>query len=81
MVRGGYDGGITRGGRWGVGLAALVCALLLPGLVLINSLGDCAPNVQCHHSFLLAVLGPTVIVGVVVGRIVRFTVNRGWGEH
>lgn len=71
-----YRGGGTLGGKWGCGLAALFGLPVLFFLVLLDSLGDCVPDVQCHKGFWLWVVLPTMLVAAPVGFGVRWLVNR-----
>jgi hypothetical protein len=43
---------------------------------LVASLGDCLPDVECHPSFWLEVVLPTVLVAAPIGFGVRWLVNR-----
>jgi len=67
---------MTAGGIWGCAAAALIGAPLFMFLLIVNTLGDCAPGEQCHPSALLHVVIPTAIVALVVGLGVREVVNR-----
>jgi hypothetical protein len=72
----GYKGGSTPGGRWGCGLAALVGAPVFFFLVLVDSLGDCAPDTNCHKGFWPMVVLPTLLVALPIGLVTRWLVNR-----
>lgn len=76
MDEGRYRGGGTPGGKWGCGLAALFGLPVFFFLVLLDSLGDCVPDVQCHKGFWLWVVLPTVLVAAPIGFGVRRLVNR-----
>ena len=71
-----YDGGFTRGGRWGCAGAAIVGTPIFATLLLADALGDCDPGTACQHGFLVHVLLPSAAIGGAVGLIVRFLVNR-----
>ena len=45
-------------------------------LTLIDSLGDCAPDVNCHKGFWSSVALPTIAAGVIVGLLIRTIINR-----
>jgi hypothetical protein len=72
---GSYEGGGTPGGKWGSFAAALVGAPLFFLLIIVDSLGDCAPATDCHKGFLIYVALPTILVGLFVGVSVRAAVN------
>ena len=60
----------------GLRAAALVGLPVFFFLVLLDSLGDCVPDVQCHKGFWLWVVLPTVLVAAPIGFGVRRLVNR-----
>ena len=76
MDDGGYQGGNTRGGKWGCAVAGLVGLPIFILLVLADALGDCAPDTPCHHGFWTMVVLPTLLAAVPVGLLVRWLVNR-----
>ena len=76
MSDGEYKGGSTTGGKWGCAFAALFGLPVFCFATLVASLGDCAPDVQCHKGFWLAVALPTIIVAAPIGFGVRWLVNR-----
>lgn len=71
-----YEGGPTRGGKWGCGAATLVGVPLFAFLILLDSLGDCAPDANCHKGAITMVILPTLAIAGSVGLLVRFLVNR-----
>lgn len=71
----GYQGRGTPGGKWGCLAAALVGAPLFFFLIIVDSLGDCAPDLECHKGLLSYVALPTFGIGLLVGLSVRATVN------
>jgi len=76
MSRDGYQGGSTVGGRCGCGIAALIGGPIFFFLFMVDALGDCAPDAECHKGFLSMVLLPTVLVAMPIGLGVRWLVNR-----
>jgi len=72
----GYDDGPTRGGKWGCAVAALIGGPLFLFLMLIDSLGDCPPDVDCGKGVWTHVVLPTMLVTIPVGLIIRWVVNR-----
>lgn len=72
---GSYQGGGTPGGKWGSIASALVGAPVFYFLIIVDSLGDCAPDADCHKGFLVYVALPTIVVGLLVGLGVRAAVN------
>lgn len=73
-----YQGGGTRGGKWGCALAALFGIPVFCSSVVLASLSDCVPGSQCHEGFWLAVILPTVLVTEPVGFGVRWLMNLYW---
>lgn len=69
-----YRGSGTTGGRWGCGLASIICATVGLFLIGVNTLGDCKPGVACHHIWTDAVL-PTALLAAVIGLGARFLIN------
>lgn len=80
MSGSGYRGGTTPGGKWGCAFAALAGAPLFFFLVLMEALGDCVPDAACHKGFLLMVVLPTILIATPIGLVVRWLVNRRWGD-
>ncbi len=76
MDGGWYDGGFTTGGRWGCAVAALIGSPLFLLLMIVDALGDCAPNVSCRKGFLTNVALPSLIFMLAVWLVVRDIVNR-----
>ena len=76
MDESGYRGGGTPGGKWGCALAAFFGLPVFSFCVLLASLGDCEPGVQCHKGFWLAVLLPTGLVAAPIGFGTRWLINR-----
>jgi len=71
----GYRGGTTPGGKWGCFAAAVIASPLFLFLIVLDALGDCASDTDCHKGFLRYVALPTLGVGLVVGLAVRAAVN------
>lgn len=71
-----YDGGLSRGAKWGLAVAAIVGLPLFAFLLAMDALGDCAPGLTCRKGFLLMVLVPSVVAASAVGLLVRLVVNR-----
>jgi hypothetical protein len=44
--------------------------------ILIDSLGDCALDVDCHKGFWSNVALPTIAVGLIIALLIRAVVNR-----
>jgi hypothetical protein len=75
MNEGRYKSGRTVGGNWGCAIAVLLGAPLFIFLVIVEALGDCAPDIDCHKGFLPNVAAPCAIVMLVSFFIVRALVN------
>jgi hypothetical protein len=71
----GYDDGPTRGGKWGCAAAAIVGAPIFFFLMLVDALGDCAPDAPCGKGFWEHVLAPSALIALAVGLGVRWIVN------
>jgi hypothetical protein len=67
--------GTSRGGKWGLIIAALVGVPLFFFLMLMDALGDCAPDTNCRHGFFPIVLLPTLLVTIPIFLAVRFAIN------
>jgi hypothetical protein len=65
----------TKGGKWGCAVMTLICAPLFFFLVLVDALGDCMPDVECHKGFIRNVALPTALVGLVIYFAIRTIVN------
>jgi hypothetical protein len=72
MRREDFDGGLSNADRWGCAAAFLVGTLVFAPLILVDALGDCAPDADCRKGFLLMVLLPSLIAAAVAGLLVRF---------
>ena len=72
---GAYRNGTTLGGKIGCGMAALVGMLLIGGVVILSSLGDCAPGVECHSGLDWPLLGGAVAITAAVGFGIRSLTN------
>lgn len=75
MSEGGYKGGATVEGRWGCIASAFFGVPVFLFLLLVDALGDCAPDTVCKKGFLTQVLLPTAAVAVGVGLLVRWAVK------
>jgi hypothetical protein len=71
-----YKSGTTAGSKWGCGAAGVIGVPLFCFLVLIDALGDCAPDTACKKGFLPFVVTPTVLTAAVLFFVVRLIVNR-----
>jgi len=80
MSEEGYQGGTTRGGRWGCADAAFLGFPLFFFLLIGDALGDCVPDTECHKDFPPYVALPTAIFALVVGFGIRAVVNR-WRQN
>jgi hypothetical protein len=76
----GYQSGSTLGGQWGCGIAALIGRPLFFFLMLMDALGDCAPDAGCHKGFLSMVLLPTVLITAPIELGARWLVNQNWRD-
>lgn len=47
MDDGRYRGGGTRGGKWGCGFSLLITLPIFTILLMVEALGDCAPDIPC----------------------------------
>jgi hypothetical protein len=71
-----YDGGgMSLSGRWGCIIATVVALPIFSVLIIVDSLGDCAPDVDCDKGFLAGVLLPTLIIGGAAGLLARFVAS------
>jgi hypothetical protein len=70
-----YDGGLTRGGKWGCALSLIVCIPFAIFLAFLHALGHCEPGIRCHRGLLLDVILPTAVLAAVVGLGARWLVN------
>ncbi len=75
MSEGGYKGGTTVEGRWGCIAAAALGVPIFMFLTLVETLGDCAPDIACKKGFLTQVLMPTAAIAIGVGLFVRWAVK------
>jgi len=71
-----YEGGLTRGGRWGCAIAGILGTPLFLFLLVDNALGDCEPDSPCHKGFWTMVLLPTLLLAVPIGLLARWVANR-----
>ncbi|GAA4009043.1 hypothetical protein GCM10022280_02300 [Sphingomonas swuensis] len=76
-----YEGGLDRADRWGCGVAMVVGVPLFAFLVLLDALGDCAPDAACRRGFLLMVLVPTLLIAGAAGLGIRHLIRRREGER
>lgn len=75
-----YDGSLDRADKWGCVASLIVGLPLFAFLLLMDALGDCAPDVTCQKGFLRMVLAPTLIVAGVVWLGVRHLIRRKPGS-
>ena len=71
-----YEGGWSRADRWGCAATAVVGLPIFGSLLLVDALGDCAPDTACRKGFLLMVLLPSLVVASATGLLVKFLVKR-----
>gem|GEM_PF-2619440 len=69
MSDGGYKGGTTVEDRWGCIASAVLGVPVFMILLLVNALGDCAPDTACKKGFL------TQVIAIGVGLPVRWAVK------
>jgi hypothetical protein len=81
MSEGGYRGGATVEGRWGCTASAVLGVPVFMFLLLVEALGDCAPDTACKKGFLIQVLLPTVVIAVGAGLLVRWAVKAARRNH
>jgi hypothetical protein len=67
-----YRGGLEAHNLWGCAIASLIVLPIFGYLTLINGLGDCASDTNCHKGFWSNVGLPTVAVFIVVFLSVRW---------
>ena len=68
-----YDGGrMSQSDRWGCIVATAAGLPIFSLLLIVDSLGDCAPDVDCHKGFLAGVLMPTLLIAGAAGLLARF---------
>ena len=75
MSEGGYKGGATVEGRLGCIASAVLGVPVFMFLLLVDALGDCAPDTACKKGFLTQVLLPTAVSAIGVGLLVRWVVK------
>lgn len=75
MSEGGYNGGTTVEGRWGCIASALLGVPVFMFLLLVDALGDCAPDTACKKGFLTQVLLPATVIAIGVGLLVRWAIK------
>ena len=66
----GYQG-LPTGDKWGCVTAALVGIPLFCFLLMLDALGDCAPDTSCRKGFLVMVLLPAILIAGIVFAGVR----------
>lgn len=71
-----FDGGLNRADKWGCATALIVGLLVFAPLLVMDALGDCAPDTPCRKGFLLMVLLPSLVVAVAAGLLARFIASR-----
>jgi hypothetical protein len=49
-------------------------------LMLMDALGNCAPDAGCHKGFLSMVLLPAVLIAAPIGLCVRWLINQNWRD-
>lgn len=76
MARENFDGGLSRSDRWGCIVATAVGLPIFVFLLIVDALGDCAPDSDCRKGFLAMVLLPTVIIAGVSGLLARFLARK-----
>tara|TARA_B000000460_G_scaffold225218_1_gene179377 strand:+ start:138 stop:386 length:249 start_codon:yes stop_codon:yes gene_type:complete len=76
MDDGRYQGGGTRGGKWGCGMSLLITVPIFTILLMVEALGDCAPDIPCGKGFWSHVMLPSAAVALITGLAVRWLVNR-----
>jgi hypothetical protein len=70
-----YQGGTSKGSKWGCATAAVIGAPVFFFLLIGDALGDCAPDTDCNKGFLRNVAAPTTVLVLVVFFAVRALVN------
>jgi len=76
MDDGRYKSGSTLGAKWGCASAIFVTLPIFIFLLLVDTLGDCAPDITCGKGFWSHVALPSAFVALAVGFVVRWAVNR-----
>jgi hypothetical protein len=67
-----YRGGLDPANMWGCAVSALIGFPIMAYLTLVDALGDCTPDTNCHKGFLSNVALPTVGIVTVVFLSVRW---------
>lgn len=78
MVGDGYRGGPTRNAKVGCLAGSLIGIPTGLFLLLVDALGDCAPDSPCRKGFLLHVLVPSSGIAVVVGVVAWWIAKTYW---
>jgi hypothetical protein len=70
-----YRDSSTLGGKIGCGMAAFVGVPLIGVVFIVSSLGDCAPDAECHRGLDWPLLGGAIAIAAAVGLGVRSLTN------
>ena len=81
MSESGYIGGSTIEGRWGCIASAVLGVPIFLFLLIVDALGDCAPDTACKKGFLTQVLLPSVVIAIGVGLLVRWAIKAASRLH
>lgn len=71
-----YQSGATVGGKWGCVASVIATLPIFILLLIVDALGDCAPDIQCGKGVWTHVFLSSTLVAIVVGLGVRWIVNR-----
>lgn len=70
-----------EGIKWGCLSAALLGIPMFAFLLLVDALGDCAPEVACRKGFLQYVLLPSAVIAAIVGLTSYWLAKRRYSKR
>ena len=76
MNESGYDGGGTKGGKFGCALAAILGGPLVAAPFLADALGDCVPGASCRTGPDWVFVAFAVLSACLIGFGSRWLINR-----
>ena len=71
-----YDGGLSTADKWGCVAASVIGLPIFAVLLLVDAIGDCAPDTPCRKGFLLMVLLPSLVAAAGAALLARFIAGR-----
>jgi hypothetical protein len=71
---------LSKGTKWGFMAAILIGVPLFLFLIMMDALGDCAPDTDCRKGFLSVVFLPALLVTIPIFMVVRVAINGAWNH-